>query len=99
MEPSLKGHEVAKAQGSMGDPVSGSRPRSVESVVQVARNDIRALESGVPVIVVPFMADQPANARIVTAAGAGLTVTSGADASASGPLRERLRKAIDTSAA
>jgi UDP:flavonoid glycosyltransferase YjiC (YdhE family) len=55
-----------------------------------------ALESGVPVVVVPFMADQPANARIVTAAGAGLTVTPGADASDSRPLRERLREAIGT---
>jgi UDP:flavonoid glycosyltransferase YjiC (YdhE family) len=56
-----------------------------------------ALESGVPVVVVPFMADQPSNARIVTAAGAGLTVPPSADdATGSGPLRERLRKAIDT---
>ncbi len=35
-----------------------------------------ALESGVPVIAVPFLADQPTNAGIVTAAGAGLTVDS-----------------------
>lgn len=55
-----------------------------------------ALESGVPVVVVPFMADQPANARIVTAAGAGLTVNPGADATGSEPLRERLRKAVET---
>jgi UDP:flavonoid glycosyltransferase YjiC (YdhE family) len=55
-----------------------------------------ALEHGVPVVVVPFMADQPANARIVTATGAGLTVASAADATGSGPLRERLRKAIET---
>ena len=55
-----------------------------------------ALERGVPVVVVPFMADQPANARIVTAAGAGLTVTPGPDAPDSGPLRERLRTAIGT---
>lgn len=53
-----------------------------------------ALESGVPVIVVPFMADQPTNARIVTAAGAGLTVVP--EATGSAPLRERLRKAIET---
>jgi UDP:flavonoid glycosyltransferase YjiC (YdhE family) len=55
-----------------------------------------ALGGGVPVVVVPFMADQPANARIVTAAGAGLTVSPGADAADSSPLRERLRRAIET---
>ncbi|MCD5351445.1 glycosyltransferase [Kineosporia mesophila] len=51
-----------------------------------------ALENGVPVVVVPFMADQPTNARIVTEAGAGLTVEPVAD----GPLRQRLRTAIET---
>jgi hypothetical protein len=51
-----------------------------------------AVESGVPVVVVPFMADQPTNARIVTEAGAGLTVDPKTDA----PLQERLRSAIET---
>jgi UDP:flavonoid glycosyltransferase YjiC (YdhE family) len=55
-----------------------------------------ALERGVPVVVVPFMADQPTNARIVTNAGAGLTVVPGADSTDSRPLRERLRTAIET---
>jgi UDP:flavonoid glycosyltransferase YjiC (YdhE family) len=51
-----------------------------------------ALENGVPVVVVPFVADQPANARIVTDAGAGLTV----EPSSSPSLREQLREAIGT---
>ncbi|MFC1419022.1 glycosyltransferase [Streptacidiphilus cavernicola] len=33
------------------------------------------LAAGVPLVVVPFFADQPANARLVDAAGAGLVVT------------------------
>jgi len=53
-----------------------------------------ALESGVPVVVVPFVADQPTNARIATAAGAGLTVVPGPDES--GRLRERLLRATET---
>ncbi len=48
-----------------------------------------ALESGVPVVVVPFMADQPVNGRIVTEAGCGLMVPPGPS------LRERLREAIE----
>ncbi|MGW6598062.1 glycosyltransferase [Streptomyces sp. NPDC055036] len=34
-----------------------------------------ALAAGVPLVIVPFFADQPANARLVTTAGAGLSVT------------------------
>jgi UDP:flavonoid glycosyltransferase YjiC (YdhE family) len=34
-----------------------------------------ALAAGVPLVVVPLFADQPANARLVSAAGAGLVVT------------------------
>lgn len=48
-----------------------------------------ALASGVPVVVVPFMADQPVNGRIVTEAGCGLMVEPGP------ALRERLRDAIE----
>ena len=40
-----------------------------------------ALAAGVPMVVTPLFADQPANARSVAAAGAGLSVTDGTDAS------------------
>jgi UDP:flavonoid glycosyltransferase YjiC (YdhE family) len=36
-----------------------------------------ALAAGVPLVIVPMFADQPVNARLVSAAGAGLVVTRG----------------------
>jgi UDP:flavonoid glycosyltransferase YjiC (YdhE family) len=38
-----------------------------------------ALAAGVPIVFIPLFADQPANAKRVTAAGAGLIVGSNAD--------------------
>jgi UDP:flavonoid glycosyltransferase YjiC (YdhE family) len=40
-----------------------------------------ALAAGVPMVVTPLFADQPANARSVAAAGAGLSVSDGSEAS------------------
>jgi UDP:flavonoid glycosyltransferase YjiC (YdhE family) len=49
-----------------------------------------ALAAGVPLVVVPFFADQPVNAARVAAAGAALTVEPG------GALAPRLRAALET---
>ncbi|WP_285601778.1 glycosyltransferase [Kineosporia sp. NBRC 101731] len=80
---------------TVADWVDQDRMLAAASVVVChggAGTTFGALENGVPVVVVPFMADQPVNARIVTEAGAGLTVEPFAD----GPLRQRLRTAIET---
>jgi UDP:flavonoid glycosyltransferase YjiC (YdhE family) len=56
-----------------------------------------ALAAGRPVVVVPLMADQPTNARLVASAGAGLVVPPEAptgDAAAETALAARLRAAI-----
>lgn len=52
-----------------------------------------ALELGVPLVVVPLFADQPANGRLVAEAGAGLV----AGRSASGLRQALLRVLRDTS--
>ncbi|SBW19861.1 MGT family glycosyltransferase [Candidatus Protofrankia californiensis] len=60
-----------------------------------------ALAAGVPVVVVPLFADQPANGKKVAAAGAGLVVESDPDASGAIDMvtpedAPRIRAAIDT---
>jgi UDP:flavonoid glycosyltransferase YjiC (YdhE family) len=60
-----------------------------------------SLAAGVPMVVIPFFADQPANARLVAEAGAGLTVTpSGGPADVMGVIGPddgaRIRAALDT---
>jgi UDP:flavonoid glycosyltransferase YjiC (YdhE family) len=53
-----------------------------------------ALAAGLPLVVVPLMADQPRNGRIIDGAGAGLVVSPD-DPEAPAPLRVRLRAAIE----
>lgn len=58
-----------------------------------------ALAAGVPLVIVPLFADQPTNARLVEAAGAGIALTSGtSSAKANGVLDDedaaRLRAAV-----
>lgn len=60
-----------------------------------------ALAAGVPLVMVPMWADQPANARAVAAAGAGQVVTPGAEAKDKMPALEpkdapRIRAAIES---
>jgi UDP:flavonoid glycosyltransferase YjiC (YdhE family) len=53
---------------------------------------IRALAHGVPVVVIPFGRDQPANAARVTAKGVGLKVDLKADAAR---IRQAIQRVID----
>ena len=59
-----------------------------------------ALAAGVPLVIMPLFADQPANGRLVTAAGAGLVVEPEGSENAAGAVgpsvAPRLRAAIET---